>query len=304
VSGSFSPAVETPDRDVDLPGPRLPGGVGSEFMNEGAGPLVETKPPRREASLALPAFLLFGSVSLVMNLSVASHELGHFIADRLIGVDARMVVEPFRSSYIELREPFPDDLMGWPDAAGPLANVFIGGLLLALLWRRRRAILLPLMLWGPIALVQESTTALVQLGTVEAGSDFVRITAAGVPEPLLMAGAALGLLGGLALLVTLIPVSGMPHEVPGWSRLAVLSTGMGGYLLLSLLVSMALGYEAADIARNGRLLGFVLLLAGMIAAAYRPPLTRRLTSPSVVSSRDVWIVSTTATVVVVIFLAV
>ena len=160
------------------------------------------------------------------------------------------------------------------------------------------------MLWGPIALVQESTTALVQLGTVEAGSDFVRITAAGVPEPLLMAGAALGLLGGLALLVTLIPVSGMPHEVPGWSRLAVLSTGMGGYLLLSLLVSMPLGYEAADIARNGRLLGFVLLLAGMIAAAYRPPLTRRLTSPSVVSSRDVWIVSTTATVVVVIFLAV
>ncbi len=247
---------------------------------------------------ARTALLLFGSVALVMNLSIAFHELGHLIADRLNGLDARIVLEPFGGSYTDLQEPFPDELMGWPEAAGPLANVAVGLLLLALLRRTRRPVLFPLLLWGPMALIQESTTAIVQLITDEVGTDFVRLVDAGVSEPLLFGGAVVGLVGGLVLLMAVMPVSGLDADAGFWSRAAVCSAGMGGYLLLSLLVSLLWGYDEADVARNGRLLGFVLILALLVAAVYRPAFG----APSAVARRDVSVVLAAAAVVVVSFL--
>ncbi len=244
--------------------------------------------------------LLFGSVALVMNLSVAVHELGHLIADRLNGLDARIVLEPFRGSFTDVLEPFPDELMGWPDAAGPIANLMVGLVLLAVIWRVRRPVLLPLLLWAPMALVQESTTAIVQLATDEPGTDWVRIVATGIPGGLVVAGGLIGLLAGLTLLVAILPVSGLSVDGTYQRKAAMLATGMGGYLLLSLVVSVVFGFADVDVARNVRLVAFVVVLALLVAVVYRRPMVTR--GPSSVSNRAVAVVLTAAAAVAVAFL--
>jgi hypothetical protein len=65
--------------------------------------------------------LLFGALAVVLNLSVAPHELGHFLLDRAHGLDAGIVLDGFGESHIDLQEPLADGPTGWPEAAGPRA---------------------------------------------------------------------------------------------------------------------------------------------------------------------------------------
>lgn len=220
------------------------------------------------------AALLFGSVTFVLSVSVAVHELGHLVMDRVYGLEADLVLEPFRSSYTVLAQPWPADMSAWPVVAGPLANVIVGALLFVALWGMRNPYLMPLLLWGPIALVQESTTALVQMTTREAGTDWVLLVEAGLATGIIVGFAIVGLLAGLGGLFALLPVSGLSPIEKLWTRLGVLGVGMGGFTMLALVMSLVLGYASEEVARNLRLTGFVLVLATLLAVFY--PATARL----------------------------
>lgn len=204
---------------------------------------------RPEGSRKVRATLLIaGASAFVLNASVAVHEVGHLIADRLLGLEARIVLNPFGGSYTDLRGSIPE--AGWPDAAGPLANLAVGALLFVGLWRTRTVYVLPLLLWLPIALLQESTTALVQLSTQEQGTDFVRLVGAGVPEWAVLSAGAVGVTAGLACLLWLLLLAGVSPTLRPRSRLAVPAVGMGGYPAVAVLVSVGAGFEREEVTRN------------------------------------------------------
>lgn len=221
------------------------------------------------------AALLFGSVAFVLTLSVAMHELGHLTMDRIHGLDAALVLEPFRSSYTVLAEPWPADMSIWPVVAGPLANVVVGTLLFVALWGIRNPYLMPLLLWGPIALIQESTTAMVQMITREGGTDWMLIADAGVATSLIIGLAVVGLAAGLGGLFLLLPVSGLLPESSLGTRFGLLGLGMAGFSMLALGMSLVLGYPAEEVARNLRLAVFTLLLATLLAVFYPTTARRR-----------------------------
>lgn len=246
--------------------------------------------------------LLFGAAAITLNLTTACHELGHVIVDRINGLDASIVLEPFRSSYVRLGRPFPDSLTGWPEAAGPLANVTVGLVLLLGVWRWRHPALLPLLIWAPMALLQESANALVQLALREEGTDWDRLIDAGFQINLVLAIGILGLLAGLGLLIPVLPIAGVDVRWPWQSRLAVIGAGLAGYPALSLVISPVLGDGHGDATRNLALLVFFLLIGVVVVIAMR--FTHRAVPPRVwlVDSAHVAGVLAGASLVVLLFL--
>ena len=248
--------------------------------------------------------LLFGSSAFVLNASVAVHELGHLVADRLHGLEASLVLEPFGGSYTTLARPWPTDMSVWPIAAGPLANMVPGTLFFLGLWRWRSPHLVPLMLWGPIALLQEWTTALVQLGTREAGTDWVLINNAGRSSGLIIGLGVVGLIAGLAGLYLLLPATGLSPEIPLVPRLGTLVLGMGGFTGLVLGVSLLFKDSSVEVSRNLRLTVFGVLIATLLATTYPAFSQIRRDEVMEVSLRAVWISVALGSAVLVLFLTV
>lgn len=210
------------------------------------------------------AALLAASVAFASLATVVTHEFGHWLLDRARGAEVRVVAPPFGAPHIEAVRPITVDVTGWPDAAGPLANVLVGIALFAALWRWRRPLLLPLLLWGPVALLQESVNALVQLGTRAPGTDLIRLVAVGVPAWTLVTGAVIGLGFGLIGLVALLPTMGLPADVAAWRRFAVLAVGLAAYPALGLALTPA--FSGASPQRNATLLVFGVLIAAFVTA--------------------------------------
>lgn len=152
----------------------------------------------RGSRLSQAAILLALAYAFVSVATVLTHEAGHLALDRAYRADVRIVAPLFGAPRIEPIGAPVALPRGWPDAAGPLANVGVGLVLLPLLWRRRRPGLLPLLLWAPVALLQEGVDVLVQLATQAPGSDLVRVAEAGVSVWLLAS------LGAIAVVVALI----------------------------------------------------------------------------------------------------
>ncbi len=72
--------------------------------------------------------VLFGWIGLAVVVGTVAHELGHYLACRLLGVPARTpIFTPF-TSYVE-HVPVPPDVEAFIAAAGPLAGSLAGLLL-------------------------------------------------------------------------------------------------------------------------------------------------------------------------------
>ena len=99
----------------------------------------------------------------------AARDSGHWIAHRAYGNDVGIRLDPFGGSRIIGGSVTPRETWGITSAAGSLLNVVMALTVTLALWRWLRPILLPLLLWGPIALVQEGVTF--SLGLLTAGGD-------------------------------------------------------------------------------------------------------------------------------------
>ena len=118
----------------------------------------------------------------------------------------------------------PEDVMGITSAAGPLFNLILGVTFLLLLWRERKPVLLPLILWGPVAMVQEGVTF--SLGLLTPGGDAQWIAAAGVPKVVILAAGILLMFVGIALIARLIPLIGIKRRDSFWRKYSILIVGM------------------------------------------------------------------------------
>lgn len=228
--------------------------------------------------------LLFASVVFVFTATVVVHELGHVVVNRIAGISSSMVFVPFGGSYTNPEGPIPPEWMGWTAAAGPGANVLVGLGLFALAWPRRSALAVPLMLWAPVAFIQESSTALVQMASSEPGTDFVVMVEAGVPRAVIIALAVGCLVLGVVMLAALTPLAGLPEDLSFLSTAAVLSAGFAGYYILAMLATT--GGESGP-PRFLSQLALAVVLSALAAGVAKLPLAHRLTEAVSVSGNAV-----------------
>ncbi len=240
--------------------------------------------------LLLPVLLLLGSFAFVFCLGEAVHELGHFLAHRAYGVQVGIRLDPFGGSQILHGSSAPREIWGITSLAGPLFNLLVGLALSLSLWRVRRPALLPLLLWGPVALIQEGVTF--SLGQLTPGGDAQLIVEWGVPAGVLLSFGLLLLASGVALLCGLLPLAGLSPNDSFSRKFGLVAGGMVSFMVVRLLASCASSPNAAQ--ENVLPLFFALLLATIVVVLYRPlvrmlsrgsePEPASVTWPAVVSS--------------------
>jgi len=142
-------------------------------------------------------------------------------------------------------------------------NVVLATTLFIPLWRWRRAFLLPVLLWAPMAYIQEGFNTTMQLAFRVRGSDALRIVAAGTPAGLLLGIAILLMVIGVMTMCWLLPLLGLSARDRFLKRLALLAPGFSSYMLLILVYAWAV--PEADVKRAVFLVAFALLLAFLIA---------------------------------------
>lgn len=213
--------------------------------------------------------LIFGAVGFCFNIGNIVHEFGHAVADWTSGIpfsDIHVILHPFFSPHMNIEGGIPDSMMGWPDAAGPLTNVVFGLIFFSIFWKKRNPFTFPLLLWAPLACVQEGFG---QIMTVSSpGSDAARMVAAGFPQPVLIAVCVVLLLLGFFLFGIVFPVGGISPDTPFFRRLAILAGGMIPYGLLTLLVSALASPNSQDVSRSYNVIGGFAIIAVIVAAVY------------------------------------
>jgi len=129
--------------------------------------------------------LLTGSFTFAFLLGEVVHDSGHYLCHKVYGnAEVWVHLDPFGGTCIIGADDLPAEVLAVTSLAGPLTNVALGLVGLFLLWWKRRPILLPLLLWGPVAMIQEGVTF--SLGLLTPGGDAQWITTLGVPGFLLL----------------------------------------------------------------------------------------------------------------------
>ena len=215
--------------------------------------------------------LVFGAAGFSFNIGNMIHEFGHAVVDQMSGVllsNIHVIIHPFFSPHMNIEGGIPESMIGWPDAAGPLANVAFGLLIFAILWKKRTPFTFPLLLWGPLACVQEGIGQV--MTTSDAGSDAARMIAAGLPEPLLIVISILLILIGISLFGLIFPVAGISMDSPFFRRLGIIAGGMIPYGLLTLLISILFSPNQQDVSRSYNIIGGFAIIAVVVAAVCSP----------------------------------
>jgi len=215
--------------------------------------------------------LVFGATGFSFNIGNVIHEFGHAVADRMSGIplsNIHVIIHPFFSPHMNIEGGIPESMIGWPDAAGPLANVAFGLLIFAILWKKRTPFTFPLLLWGPLACVQEGIGQIMTLS--DHGSDAARMIAAGFPEPLLIVISILLILIGISLFGLIFPIAGISMDTPFFRRLGIITGGMIPYGLLTLLICVLASPNQQDVSRSYNIIGGFAIIAVVVAAVYSP----------------------------------
>ena len=215
--------------------------------------------------------LIFGAAGFSFNVGNVIHEFGHAIADWISGIpfsNIHVIIHPFFSPHMNIDGGIPDSIIGWPDAAGPLANVVFGLIIFGLLWEKRNPFAFPLLFWGPLACVQEGIGQI--MTTSDFGSDAARMIAAGFPELLLVVISIVLILIGIFLFGLVFPIGGISPDTPFLKRLGIIASGMISYGLLTLLVCVLASPNQQDVSRSYNIIGGFAIIAVIVAAAYSP----------------------------------
>ena len=280
-------------------------------VSQGAGPLESvavttghaTHPSSRGIAepsyLARAMVLVLGASVFAYLFGVVVHEFGHYIGAAIADVPVEgIVLHPFDLSYNDY-----GDLRGVSQlrlaiesAAGPVLNLFVGAGVSLFVWRRRSARWLPVVMWGPLALLQEGVgmiIGLVDYPNLE--SDWVSVMKAGVPPAMIGLSVAVLLVAGSVWILLLMPLAGISAEDPYWTKLVVFLAGVPLLMLGAVVYLAVIGSSVsspAGMAQQNRsiALGASVALVASLTALHRPLFARldRIshTQTSPVSWRD------------------
>lgn len=211
--------------------------------------------------------LLAGAFTFAFLFGEMVHELGHYLAHLAFGnTSVRIHLDPFGGSRIVGVRSLPLNVMGVTSAAGPLFNLVIGMVCLFVMRRTRRPELLPLLLWGPVAMIQEGVTF--SLGLLTPGGDAQWIIATGVPVALILTVGILWLLAGLVAVSLLLASTVLNHSETFWTKLGIVLVGMTSLILIRAIHAFVVVPTLST--ENLVPLIFSLLLAVIVVALHKP----------------------------------
>jgi len=211
--------------------------------------------------------LLVGAFTFAFLFGEMIHELGHYLGHLALGnPDIQVHLDPFGGSRMVGVTTLSDKSMGITAATGPLFNLILGASCFLLLWRKRKPVLLPLLMWGAVSMVQEGVTF--SLGFLTPGGDAEWIAAMGIPAALILITGILCILAGVGAITLLLPLAGVEADSSYWKRLLIVLLGMGSFMLLRAAHSFLASPDS--IMENLVPLIFSLLLAVIVALIDKP----------------------------------
>lgn len=211
--------------------------------------------------------LLVGSFTFAFLLGEMVHEYGHYLGHLSYGNPGiRVHLDPFGSSHIVGVNNLPIQVLGITAAAGPLANLILGSACFAFLKRKRSPILLPFLLWGSIAMIQEGVTF--SLGLLTPGGDAEWISTLGISPLYIFIVGITFLLTGLGLVPILLPLAAIKPDEPFTRKLTFVLIGMCSLMLIRFFHSFCVA--PANVMENLVSLASSLLLALIVVALHKP----------------------------------
>lgn len=246
--------------------------------------------------------LFMGASFFAYLFAVAVHETGHYLAAIILGVPEKgIVLHPFALSYNiyggDLSRAFGTPLRrAFHGASGPLLNIILGVIVSLLLWRKRSSRWLPLLMWGSVALLQESVNMI--MGIIDYPdiiSDWVDVMLTGMPPMVVSLFAVILLIAGWIWMLLLLPLAGVRPEDAFWRKLPIILAGiptllLGAVIYVALLGSSSMAPAGFALQRRSIALAASLILMFFITATHKPlyPILDRIshTSPARVSWRD------------------
>jgi len=212
--------------------------------------------------------LLAGSFTFAFLLGELVHEYGHYLGHLAYGNPDNVWVhiDPFGGTMIVGVTSLPDKIISVTSATGPFFDLLLAVTCLLLLWRIRRPILLPFLLWGPIAMIQEGVNF--SLGMMTPGGDAQWIAAMGVPRPLLLLTGSFLLVAGVKTISLLLPLTDVQRDEPFKGKFLVVLLGMCSLMFVRFIHSVVA--SPSSIVENLVPIIFSLLLAVFVVLLYKP----------------------------------
>ena len=223
---------------------------------------------RHSLSTLKSILFLAGSFTFAFLLGEAVHEYGHYLANLSYGLQGIQIhLDPFGSSHIAgVSSPQNSLVGGVTGAAGPLLNLALGIGCFFLFWRLRRPLLLPLLMWGPVAMVQEGVTF--SLGLLTPGGDAQWVVGLGIPAMIVLMVGIVLLMAGMIMIAGLITLAGIQPSLSFERKYFIVLLGMGSLMLIRFVHSLAAAPQSIN--ENMIPLVFTLLLSALVAALQAP----------------------------------
>jgi len=215
-----------------------------------------------------PILLLAGSFTFAFLLGELVHEYGHYLGHLAYGNpdNVQVHVDPFGGTMIVGVTSLPDKVISVTSATSPLLNLLLSVTCFLLLWRVRRPALLPFLLWGPIAMIQEGVNF--SLGMMTPGGDAQWIAVMGVPRPLLLLTGSFLLVAGVKTISLLLPLTDIQRDASFKDKFLIVLLGMCSLMFIRFVHSAIA--SPTSIVENLVPLIFSLLLTVFVVLLYKP----------------------------------
>jgi hypothetical protein len=212
--------------------------------------------------------LLAGSFTFAFLLGELVHEYGHYLGHLAYGNpdNVQVHVDPFGGSMIVGVTSLPDKVISVTSATGPLFNLLLAVVCILLLWRIRKPALLPFLLWGPIAMIQEGVNF--SLGMMTPGGDAQWIAAIGVPRPLLLLTGSFLLVAGVKTISLLLPLTDIQRDESFKDKFLIVLLGMCSLMFVRFIHSVVA--SPTSVVENLVPLIFSLLLTIFVVFSFKP----------------------------------
>ncbi len=215
---------------------------------------------------------LAGSFTFTFLLAEMVHEFGHYLAHLAFrNLEVGIHLDPFGGSRITGVKSMPDVTMLVTTIAGPLFSLVLGNATTLLLWRFRKPVLLPFLLWGPVAMIQEGVN--LSLGLLSPGSDAAWISTLLLPGVVVLVIGLILLAGGVLTIPLFLSLAGIQADEPDRNKLGILLVGMGFLMIIRFVHSIVVSPE--HIQENTFPLVFAILLSAIVVTLHNP-ITKKL----------------------------
>ena len=212
--------------------------------------------------------LLAGSFTFAFLFGEMVHEYGHYLGHLAYGNpdNAQVHLDPFGGSMIVGVTTLPDKMISVTSATGPLFDLLLAVTCLLMLRRIRKPALLPLLLWGPIAMISEGVNF--SIGMLTPGGDAQWIAAMGIPRPILVLTGSLLIVAGVKTISLLLPLTDIESDAPFKDKFLIVLLGMCSLMFIRFIYSAVA--SPASVVENLVPFIFSLLLAVFVVLLYKP----------------------------------